>query len=96
MITTLLQGDGRIKWNGAAENGKPRPRSNRAKSRVEGNPRLIEAARRYWMTHYRIPPEEIDEYCNLEEYPGTLEDERELIAAIPRLDALNRQIKWNV
>jgi hypothetical protein len=96
MTATLLRDDGRITWNGTASNGQPRAETTRARSRVEGDSRLIAAARRYWMTRYRIPPEEIDEYCDLEQYPGTLEDELEQIAALPRLEELNRRIKWNV
>jgi len=66
------------------------------KPRLEADPNLIVAARRYWMMKTGMSAEEIEEHCNLDEYPGTLEDELEEIAALKVVEELNRRIKWNV
>ena len=79
-----------------ARNAKSGSRGKHTKPRVEADPNLVMAARRYWMTKSGIPPEEIDEHCNLSEYPGTLDEELEQIAALKVVEELNRRIKWNV
>ncbi len=47
------------------------------------------------MTKMGLSADEIEEHCNLEEYPGTLEDELKEIAALAEITELNRRMTWN-
>lgn len=92
----LVETNGRASFSrGPMKTAKPLT-AKVVKPRLEANPTLIQGARRLWMTRSGLPKEEIDEYCNLEKYPGTLEDELEQITALTEIEKLNTKIKWNV
>ena len=49
--------------------------------------------RRKWMHRYGISADEIEEFCNLDDYPGTLEGEKEELEAVKQIEEMNRKRK---
>ncbi len=60
---------------------------------VERRVSIIQA-RRHRLTMMGMGSEEIEEMCNLDRYPGTLEDEQQQLAAYNQAEAISRN-KWH-
>jgi hypothetical protein len=95
-MTAILERSGSA-HAGKSASSSAAPSSQKAIGpRVEANPQFIVAARRFWMSKIGLPSDEIDELCDFELYPGTLEDELAQIAALQDIAELNQKIAWNL
>jgi hypothetical protein len=62
---------------------------------LNADPSLILAVRRSRLLAMGLDTDEVEEFCDIEKYPGTLDDERKQHAAYQEAEEISRRLKWH-
>jgi hypothetical protein len=55
----------------------------------------ILAVRRSRLLGMGLDPDEVEEFCDIEKYPGTLDDERKQHVSYQEAEEISRRLKWH-